>query len=81
MGLYNRKDSENSRFGFIVSTKISKKAIVRNRIKRVMAEIVRSSLNKLKNGYDVVFLIKPSVTKIDRESLEKETYEVITKNL
>ncbi len=81
MGIYNRKDEHPSCFGFIVSTKISKKAVVRNRIKRIMSEIIRINLEKLKNGYDVLFLIKPSIVKLDREDLEKETYEAIIKNL
>jgi len=88
MGIYNRslasqdsKDNEPSRFGFIISTKISKKAVVRNRIKRTMSEVIRKSLSEIKNGYDVLFLIKPSIVKLERELLEKETYEAITKNL
>lgn len=74
----NRKESH---FGFIVSTKISKKAVVRNRIKRIIAEVVRKRLNEIKRGLDVVFLIKPSAVKISKEDLEKETNEIITKNL
>lgn len=74
----NRKESH---FGFIVSTKISKKAVIRNRIKRIIAEVVRKRLNEIKRGLDVVFLIKPSAVKISKEDLEKETNEIITKNL
>lgn len=81
MGIYNRKDIEPSHFGFIVSTKISKKAVIRNRIKRIMSEIIRINLDKLKSGYDVLFLIKHQAVKISREELEIETYETIIKNL
>lgn len=81
MGVYNRNDNEPSCFGFIISTKISKKAVIRNKIKRTMSEVIRKNLKKLKNGYDVLFLIKPSIVKINTELLEKETYEVIIKNL
>ncbi len=88
MGVYDRsKDFEgndnntDSRFGFIISTKISKKAVVRNRIKRIIAEVIRTRLNEIKRGLDVVFLIKPSVVKITKLELEKETYEIISKNI
>lgn len=81
MGVYNRKDSSPSHFGFIISTKISKKAVTRNRIKRIMAETIRLNLDKIQTGLDVLFLIKPSVIKIDKLSLERETYEAITKNI
>jgi ribonuclease P protein component len=81
MGIFNRKDEDESRFGFIISTKISKKAVTRNRIKRIMSEVIRFNLTKLKKGLDIVFLIKPSIIKIDKIELEKETYEAITKNI
>lgn len=81
MGVYNRNDDEPSHFGFIISTKISKKAVVRNRIKRIMSEVIRVNLDKLKNGYDVLFLIKHQAVKISKEELEKETYAIITKNI
>jgi ribonuclease P protein component len=81
MGIFNRKDEDNSRFGFIISTKISKKAVARNRIKRIIAEVVRKNLNKIKKSLDVVFLIKPVAIKTDKIELEKETNEIITKNL
>lgn len=81
MGIYDRKDDDPSRFGFIISTKISKLAVVRNKIKRIMSEVIRKNLEKIKNGHDVLFLIKTSIVKIEKEALEKETYENITKNI
>lgn len=81
MGIYDRKDNEPSRFGFIISTKISKKAVVRNRIKRIMSDVIRMNLDSIKSGYDILFLIKPSILRSEKEKLEKETYEAITKNI
>ncbi len=81
MGVYNRKDDEPSHFGFIISTKISKKAVIRNRIKRIMSEVIRKNLKNLKNGYDILFLIKHQAAKITKLELENETYATIIKNL
>lgn len=88
LSVYNREDAKNdesdrkeSHFGFIISTKISKKAVVRNRIKRIIAEVIRKRLREIKRGLDVVFLIKPAAVKIDKEELEKEVNEIITKNI
>lgn len=81
MGIYNRNDNDPSRFGFIISTKISKKAVIRNKLKRIMSDTVRLCLNHTKNGYDVLFLVKPHVLKTSRIELEKEVYETTIKNI
>lgn len=54
-----------SRFGFIVSNKIHKKAFKRNRIKRLFRESVRLLLPKVNPGFDVVFLAKKRI--LDKE--------------
>lgn len=81
LAIYNRGDNETSLFGIVISTKISKRAVVRNRVKRIVSDTLRINLNRIKQGLDVIFLMKPSVLKISREELEREINEVITKNL
>ena len=51
----------NKKFGFIISKKISKKAVVRNKIKRLIAEEVRKNLDKFENGFRGIFLIKKGI--------------------
>lgn len=79
--IYDRKDSDNSRFGFIISTRISKKAVIRNKIKRIISDYIRNNLEKIKNGLDVVFLIKPLIVKLNKNHIESEINEIIIKNL
>jgi len=50
-----------SRFGFIVSQKISKKATVRNKIKRRLREILKLTLPRLKKGIDGIFIACPGL--------------------
>jgi ribonuclease P protein component len=45
-----------SRFGFVVGRKISKKATLRNKIKRRLREALRKELPKLKPGFDGVLV-------------------------
>jgi len=52
----------NSRFGIIVSTKISKKATVRNKIKRQLRAIIYKNLANIKQNYDIIILTKPAIT-------------------
>jgi len=45
-------------FAFVVSSKISKKAVVRNRTKRLLSESVRLLMPQIKKGCDVMFFAK-----------------------
>ncbi len=45
------------RFTVIVSTKVSKRAVERNRIKRIIREAIRQSLSSYKSG-DYVVIVK-----------------------
>lgn len=77
LGVFVRGDNLPSLFGFVISTKISKLAVTRNKIKRILSEKVRVSYKNIKPGYDVVFLVKPSILKKDREAIEKEVEKVL----
>lgn len=52
-----KNNLETIRFGFIVSKKISGKAVARNRIKRKLREIVRKEISGLKNGWDIAVVV------------------------
>jgi len=44
------------RFTVVVSTKVSKKAVVRNRLKRLVREYLRTHLFESKNGDHIIML-------------------------
>jgi len=54
-----------SRFGVIISTKVSKKATNRNRIKRQIREIIRKNLDKIEKGYDFIIIVLPQIKEAD----------------
>lgn len=60
-----------SRFGFTVSNSLSKKAVVRNKLKRKLREIVRLNLKGIKKGVDIIFIAK--------SGLEKKTFSEISR--
>ena len=43
-----------SRFGFIVGVKLFKEAVKRNRVKRLMREVIRLNFSKICDGYDII---------------------------
>ena len=55
-----------SRFGFIISKKIAKKAVIRNKLKRRLREIIRKDISQLKGGYDIVIITKKNSGVIDK---------------
>lgn len=52
----NRKNA--NRLGIIVSKKVSKKAVVRNRIKRRIREAYRLNESRFRTGYDMIIIAK-----------------------
>lgn len=55
----------NSRFAFVVSRKVSKKATLRNKIRRRLSELMRLKIKKIKKGLDLVLLASPGMEKGD----------------
>lgn len=69
-----------NRFGFIVSQKVSKKATMRNKLKRRLREAVRDNLKRMKGGRDGILIALPGLEK--KESAElKETVSKIFKKI
>jgi len=58
-----------SRFGFVISKKISPKATVRNKIKRRLGDAVSGNLKNLKKSADVVVITLPGIEKKEFEDL------------
>lgn len=60
--------NKESKFGIVISAKISKKSTVRNKIRRRIGEVLRINLGKIKHGFKVMLVVKN--TAIDRSYQE-----------
>ena len=67
------------RFGFIVSQKVSKKATVRNRIKRRLRAIAGREVKKNKRGFDILFIVLPGLEKKKFQDVEKIINKLLQK--
>lgn len=69
-------DSGMSRFGIVISKKVSKQAIIRNKEKRRIRAVIRKNIDKLKN-VDCIILF--SSLPPDFSSIEKEVEDLFYK--
>jgi ribonuclease P protein component len=66
-----KNNLKTSRFGFMVSKNFSKKATLRNKIKRRLRELVRINLVKVKKGIDGVLVAIPGLETKDFWEIEE----------
>src|SRR3989344_8137003 len=66
-----------SRFGLVISKKVSKLAVSRNKIKRIIFDFIR--LNKLYEivGSDIAINVLPPAAKLKKEEIEKELTKLL----
>ena len=74
-----------NRFGFVVSQKVSKKANIRNKIRRRLAEIIKKEISLIslkeetKIGRDVVIIALPGVDKKEFSDIKEAVKNTIIK--
>lgn len=76
-----RKNGLNeTRIGFLVGIKFSKKAVERNRIKRQLREVFREFLGDIEKGMDIAVIVgKNKKNKIDFQDLREIIKKVLEK--
>lgn len=65
----NRKSA--TRVGFVVGTKVSKRATVRNLLKRRLREILRKAMPSIVPGFDVAFITRVGAANLDFQALQR----------
>lgn len=75
-----KNNLEVSRFGFVVSNKVAKKANKRNLIKRRLREIIRKNLPNIEIGFDIAIMAKPEIKDLKfselKEKIEKALWQI-----
>ncbi len=70
---------DKPRFAFLISTKVSKKAVVRNQLKRRLSAFVEEKLPLAKSGTKAVFLVKGRAVDASRADLRQAVDQALLK--
>lgn len=74
-----KNNLKENRFGFIVSLKVSKKAVLRNKTKRRLREIIKERLPGIKPGIDVVLIAQKGIEEKDFSEVRETTNRLFEK--
>ena len=74
-----KNNLDHSKFGFIVSTKIAKKAVIRNKIKRRLREIIHKRLSQIKSSFDCIIVTRPGIEKLNYQEMEEKMEGILRK--
>ncbi len=77
--LVGKAQEEGVKFGLIVSKKVSKKAVERNRGRRLAAGAILANKDKWREGWRLVFLAKRSFIDLKEAEAVKEIRELMEK--
>lgn len=67
-----------SKFTVVVSTKVYKNAVERNRLKRIIREFIRKNLTKFKKG-NYIIIAKPKINSVTEAEILKNFAELCAK--
>lgn len=76
---YRRNTVGKTRFAVVVGTKVSKRAVDRNRVRRRIRSAIEKHLSSLAPGFDIMVLVRPEALKNDAAALEARIVAVFKK--
>ena len=73
--LIKEKNQQPSRFGFVVSTKVSKSAVKRNSLKRLLRHPVEENLDKINPGFSLGFWVRGRALSAPAPDVSREVFQ------
>jgi len=67
------------RFGFVVSQKVSKKATVRNKVRRRLSEAAKGQMKNIKNGTDIILIALAGLDKKELTEIKVGLIDALSK--
>ena len=76
----SRKTVKPTRIGISIGKKVSKQAVVRNRLKRLIRAAVRQLLPKIKPGWDLAIVVKPTAPRCNYREILQQLEQLLAKS-
>jgi ribonuclease P protein component len=68
-----------NRFGVVVGAKVSKKAVVRNKLRRLIFSAISGNFKNISNiGKDLLIIVKPTVIYLSKEEIKNQIIKLLT---
>jgi len=68
------------RLGLIISGRVDKRAVIRNRLRRRLSTIIRQQADNLRTGFDVIISVKPALVALTLKDIEKDSLSLLKKS-
>ena len=75
--IYFRNNNKKNRYGISIPKKTGK-AVIRNKIKRRVKNIVDNNKNSMQSSYDYVIIIRKGILELTYQDMEKELLKLIS---
>jgi len=70
---------QHTRIGFVVGKSVTKKAVLRNKIKRQLRSAVYGCIEEIKEGLDIVMMPAADITEKSFNEINKEVKKILKK--
>lgn len=75
--IYFRNNNKKNRYGISIPKKTGK-AVIRNKIKRRVKNIIDNNKNSMQSSYDYVIIIRKGILELTYQDMEKELLKLIS---
>jgi len=66
---FSKNNMEVNRFGFVVRKALDKRAVARNRIKRLIRSCIEEMIDEIQSGWDMLFVLEKGIIGKERKEI------------